>query len=160
MATVWWWVVKPAEQNAASRPNDAQLVSTPDSGPAYDAWIQNGTYQGRSRFQGPFTSKADAQKAPPGGGSTLDQVKAGLGAGLQSDVGALGVANRAKNAVGNPLDFLASFLATLTDKNLWIRIVKIIAGGAMLIVGLAKLTGADKTAGSLAGKAVKVAPFL
>ena len=156
MATVWWWVVRPAEQGASSRPADAQLVSTPDSGPAYDAWVHNGTYQGKSRFQGPFTSKQDAQKSPAGGESTLQQVKAGIGAGLKSDVGVLGTGARAAQKVPS----ITSFLSMLTDKNLWIRVIKIIAGGAMLIVGLAKLTGADKTAGSLAGKAVRVAPLL
>ena len=160
MATVWWWVVPPSEAGSASRPANAQLVSTPDSGPAYSAWVTGGTYQGLTRFQGPFTSKADAQKAPPGGGSTLDQIKAGLGAGLKSDVGALGTGTRAAQTVTKALPSIGQFLAMLTDKNLWIRVVKIIAGGAMLIVGLAKLTGADKTAGSLASKAVKVAPLL
>jgi hypothetical protein len=48
----------------------------------------------------------------------------------------------------------------ISGTNLAVRLVKVIAGGLILIVGLAKITGADKAAGGVAAKAVKVAPFL
>jgi hypothetical protein len=55
---------------------------------------------------------------------------------------------------------LEALLANLTSANLWIRAGKILIGGAILIVGLAKLTGADQKVGGLAAKATKIAPFL
>lgn len=160
MATVYWWIVPDSEADASSRPANAKLVTTPESGPQYDAWVHGNSYQGQSRFQGPFTSKQAALQAPAGGESTLQQIKAGISAGAQSDVGVIGTGTRAEQAAKKTIPDLASFLAMLTDRNLWIRVVKIIAGGAILLVGLAKLTGMDKTAGSIASKAVKVAPLL
>lgn len=51
------------------------------------------------------------------------------------------------------------FLGQLSSANLWIRVAKVIVGGALLIVGAAKLTGADKQVATL-GKAVAKAPLL
>jgi hypothetical protein len=59
-----------------------------------------------------------------------------------------------------PITGLLGFLGDITSANLWIRVAKVAVGGTILIVGLLKLTGADKTAGSIASKAVKVAPLL
>jgi hypothetical protein len=55
---------------------------------------------------------------------------------------------------------LEQFLSALSSANLWIRVAKVGIGGTLLIVGLAKLTGADQAVGGVAAKAVKVAPFL
>jgi hypothetical protein len=55
---------------------------------------------------------------------------------------------------------VADFLQGLTSANLWIRVAKIVVGGAILLIGLAKITGADKAIGGVAKKAVAVAPFL
>lgn len=159
MVTVWWWVVKPGEAGANSRPADAKLVSTPDSGPAYNAWVTGGTYNGETRFQGPFNSQAEAKAAPPGGGSIADQITAGIGAGLGSDVGPLGTASRSLPTLSG-LDAIGRFFSDLGNPVFWIRLGKILAGGLLLILGLAKLTGVSEKAGSIAGKAVKVAPFL
>jgi hypothetical protein len=52
-----------------------------------------------------------------------------------------------------------SFLQSLSSANLWIRVAKIAIGGVLLIVGAAKLTGADKGVAVL-GKAVAKAPLL
>jgi hypothetical protein len=57
-------------------------------------------------------------------------------------------------------DGLAGFLADLTSGNLWIRAGKVVLGGAILIVGLAKLTGADQKIGGVVSTAVKAAPLL
>ena len=54
---------------------------------------------------------------------------------------------------------VTGFLGDLSSANLWIRVAKVIIGGALLIVGLAKLTGADKSVAVL-GKAVAAAPLL
>jgi hypothetical protein len=104
-------------------------------------------------IQGPFTTKAAAnaaipaiQKANPSPG-VLGQV--------QKD-------NR-NNPVGaaiKGITSLSDFLNVLGQPNTWLRIVKIIAGGIIMTVGIMKLTGADKAAGGFAAKAVKVAPLL
>jgi hypothetical protein len=53
-----------------------------------------------------------------------------------------------------------NFLSALGSASLWIRVAKVAVGGAVLITGLVKLTGIDKTAGGIAAKAVKAAPLL
>lgn len=164
MAVVWWWIKPAAESDASGRPKDAVLISDAEGSQQYNTLLNSGsiTYHGKqyNRTQGPFTSKQAAMQANPGGGSILQQIGAGLQAGSQTDVGVIGTGTRAAQAAKKVVPDLASFLAMLTDRNLWIRVVKIIAGGAILLVGLAKLTGADKTAGSIASKAVKIAPLL
>lgn len=55
---------------------------------------------------------------------------------------------------------VTDFLQGLTSANLWIRAAKIVIGGTILIVGLVKLTGADKAFGGAAATAVKISPFL
>jgi hypothetical protein len=67
------------------------------------------------------------------------------------------VAQAAKNlGVSNPLAAVAAFLGDLSSANTWIRVAKIGIGGAMLLIGIAKLSGA----GGVAAKAVKIAPLL
>ena len=67
------------------------------------------------------------------------------------------------NSVPNPLsglDAIGAFFGGLTSANLWIRVLKGGIGAALLIVGVAHMTGADKAVGGAVGKAVKAAPFL
>lgn len=115
-------------------------------------------------IQGPYTSQGAANNAiaaiskanpSPGvlGQVAKDNSSNPLGA-------AANVASDATQGASTAIQSVEGFLQGLTSANLWIRAAKIIAGGAILIVGLVKLTGADKKAGSLAAKAVKVAPLL
>jgi len=63
---------------------------------------------------------------------------------------------------GNPLSGLAAigaFFAGLSEKNTWVRVAKVVVGGAMVLIGLAKLTGLDDKVAGL-GKAVAAAPLL
>jgi hypothetical protein len=153
MATVWWWVVKPAEAGASVRPADAKLISTPGSGAEYSALIGNGAYQGQQRFQGPFTTQAAAKAAPAGGESTAQQIAAGIEAG-NAAAGATGLPS--VPGVGtNPLAGLAAigdFFSRLTQANTWIRVGKILVGGALVLIGLAHITGASGAAASYARK--------
>jgi len=164
MAIVYWWIKPANESDAGGRPKDAVLISDADNSQQYNTLLNSGTiiYKGKpyNRTQGPFASRKEALQAPPGGGSILEQIQAGLQAGAQTDVGPIGTGTRTAEKVKKAIPDIASFLSMLTDRNLWIRVVKIIAGGAILIVGLAKMTGADKHAASIAGKAVKLAPLL
>lgn len=111
-------------------------------------------------IQGPFATqaKADAaipaiQKANPAPG-VLGQVAKDNGSN------ALGKAAKAVQDAGSALSSLDSFIGALGDINLWVRVAKVVVGSIILIVGLAKLTGADQKAGGIVKKAVTVAPFL
>jgi hypothetical protein len=55
------------------------------------------------------------------------------------------------------LGTIGNFFSGLTQANLWIRVLKGVIGGALMLVGIAKLTGVQK---GIAGTAVKVAPLL
>jgi hypothetical protein len=57
------------------------------------------------------------------------------------------------------IDAIGAFFTSLSDPALWARILKIGIGSVLLLVGLAKITGADKTI-AVAGKAVAAAPLL
>jgi hypothetical protein len=101
--------------------------------------------------------------SPQQRGSTVYQVW--LGAGTAQAVGdIIGATGTAVGAVATGVatglpsweTAIAGFLGDLTSANTWVRAAKILIGGALLIVGAAKLTGA----GGLAAKAVKIAPLL
>lgn len=47
---------------------------------------------------------------------------------------------------------IASFLGSLSNSGTWIRVSKVVIGGVLVIVGLARLTGAGKVVESVAGK--------
>ncbi len=59
-----------------------------------------------------------------------------------------------------PFTSVTDFLNALANPHLWIRVVKVIAGGVILIVGLVKLTGLDSRAPAVVRSAVKAAPLL
>ena len=86
--------------------------------------------------------EAKKEGAQPGGPNASNP----LGAALQGSTGV-------------SLASVEQFFGDLSSANLWIRVAKVIIGGALLIVGLAKLTGADKSVAVL-GKAVAAAPLL
>lgn len=65
-------------------------------------------------------------------------------------------ASAAGSATG--ISSVVDFLKGLTTANLWIRVAKVAAGGIMLMVGLAHLTGFSSS--PTVNKAVKMAPLL
>jgi hypothetical protein len=96
-------------------------------------------------------------------GSTVYQVW--LGAGATQAIGDIATATGAATgavatgvATGLPSweTAIGTFLGALSSASTWIRVAKVTIGGAMLLVGIAKLTGA----GGVAAKAVKIAPLL
>lgn len=111
-------------------------------------------------IQGPFTTQAAADKALP------DIQAANPAPGVIGQVArdnknnALGKAAQAAQDAGSAFSSLDNFLAALGNVNLWIRVAKVAVGGVILIVGLAKLTGADGKIGGVVKKAVTVAPLL
>jgi len=68
-------------------------------------------------------------------------------------------ASAAEGAVPGIAD-IGGFFRDLGSANTWIRLGKVILGAVLITVGVVKLTGADKTIGGIAAKAVKAAPFL
>lgn len=72
------------------------------------------------------------------------------------------VANTATDtatAAPTGLAAIGNFFGDLSQANTWIRVAKVLIGGTLLIVGLAKLTGVDKQVAVL-GKAVAKTPLL
>lgn len=111
-------------------------------------------------IQGPYTTQAAAnaaipaiKKANPSPG-VLGQVA------KDNSSNPLGKAAGAAAAASTDISSIAGLASAFGSQNLWVRAAKISIGGAILLVGLAKLTGADKAIGGVAAKAVKVAPFL
>jgi hypothetical protein len=63
------------------------------------------------------------------------------------------VAQGAAGEAGVPLsgiDAVGALANDLTTQNLWIRVGKIVIGGALLLIGISRLTGADKALGDVA----------
>ena len=101
--------------------------------------------------------------SPQQRGSTVYQVW--LGAGTAQAVGdIIGATGASVGAVATGVatgipsweGAIGTFLGDLSSASTWIRVAKVLVGGAMLLVGIAKLTGAP----GIAAKAVKIAPLL
>jgi hypothetical protein len=169
MATYWFVIVPTSEANVSSKPANAKIVSAASGTAAYNAYSQTGVpYNGYVRFQGPFTSEAAAQAASPTGDSTAQVIAAGVGAGVSETVmpgdstAAGEAAAVAATNINNPLDFLKNIaggigeigdaIHALTEENTWIRIAKVVAGGLLLLIGLAHITGAENKVASIARK--------
>jgi hypothetical protein len=132
------------------------------------AWVKSNAdlkpYAGMTAVQMYQALASKYPKATPQQrGSTVYQVW--LGAGLAQAVGGVAVAaGTATGAVNTGVltglpswqTAIGAFIGDLTSASLWIRAAKIIGGGAILLVGVAKLSGA----GGIAAKAVKAAPLL
>lgn len=128
-----------ANAAAATKKSGAQPAG---KGPTIS--VENITW---ANVTGPYTTKAAAQAA----------IK-----GIQKAAPAPSTAQVAEQNVPGASDIssVVGFLSTLGEANTWIRIAKVAAGGIILFIGLAHLTGADKAIGGVVGKAVKAAPLL
>lgn len=111
-------------------------------------------------IQGPFTTQAAANTAIPAI-QKANPAPGVLGQTERDNAGnPVGNAAKAAEDAASAITSVEGFLSTLGDRNLWIRVTKILVGGVILIVGLAKLTGADNKVGGIVKKAVTVAPLL
>jgi hypothetical protein len=132
------------------------------------AWVKSNAslkpYQGLTAV-GMYNALAKTYPgaSPQQKGSTVYQVW--LGAGTAQAVGdIIGATGAATGAVATGVatglpsweTAIGTFLGALSSASTWIRVAKVAVGGAMLLVGIAKLTGA----GGVAAKAVKIAPLL
>lgn len=104
-------------------------------------------------IQGPFTTQATANAAIPA--IQAANPSPGVVGQTQKD--------NANNPVGQALGTALTWeqvISALGDRNFWIRFLKGAIGGALIIVGVAHMTGADKAVGGVLEKATKAAPFL
>lgn len=89
-------------------------------------------------------------------GQIIQADATGIGKGISQvnkDLGGLpAAAAGAYTAVTSWEQALGGFVGALGQANTWIRVVKVIAGGTLLIVGLVHITGADGTVASAARK--------
>lgn len=86
-------------------------------------------------------------------------LSSGIAAGVQQGA-STGLA--AIGAAANPASYsgivpswssgLLSFLGDITSKNLWIRVGKVVIGGALLLIGMAHITGANNGVAKAARK--------
>jgi hypothetical protein len=60
---------------------------------------------------------------------------------------------------GLNLTSIEQFLHGLTSANLWVRVAKVTIGGSLLLIGLARLTGADEKV-KVIGSTIAKVPFL
>ena len=82
-------------------------------------------------INGPYATQAQANAAIPA---------------IQKRSPAKGAVAQAATNNGIPTGWeqaLQNFLSALTSMNTWIRVIKIVVGGTMIIVGLSHMTGAD-----------------
>lgn len=83
---------------------------------------------------------ARAVKAVPGAASDSTQGAGVLGTGVGPDL-APGAADAAANAIGGALSIPGKFYDLITSPQTWIRLVEMVGGIALLLMGLKALTG-------------------
>lgn len=101
----------------------------------------------------------NVQAAATGVGAT-GSAAVNVGTAIAKGANAAANENFGLPSVSDPLDFLGEigdFFSRLTQANTWIRIGKILLGGALVLIGLAHLTGAENKVMDVA-RNVKVLP--
>lgn len=114
---------------------EKELVSTGAHGYATEAEAQAHPNGPENPEQSILLAEAEAIAASPVGGGT-----AGVQAGTTPAASLSGI-----NAIGQ-------FFNNLGNSNTWIRVVKVVIGGMLVIVGLAHITGAGNAIASTARK--------
>lgn len=101
---------------------------------------------------GPFTTQQEAlSSAPPGTLSILAGVATAAVAGATGNRNPAGAFNAGQQAAAGALSGLSAigdFFTRLESGNLWVRVVKIVAGGSLLVAALVHMTGAGGAAAS------------
>jgi hypothetical protein len=142
MATDYFVLVpKASEMNVSGTVPDAFIVSVAQGSPVDKQLTGNYTGKvtvgGKSGYlrAGPYTSRADAQAYLKVGAKDASTPIPGVSIKPGGGV-----------TVHNPLtglDAIGAFFNTLTQSNTWVRVAKVIVGGALLIAGIAHITGAS-----------------
>jgi len=98
---------------------------------------------------GPFPTKAKAEAAAKGTGSPGIP---GTGTGPGTSTSTVNSSNGITPHLPNPLAAIGDFITTLETASTWERVAKVVLGAALILVGMAKLTGAGGALKSVAGK--------
>ena len=101
---------------------------------------ESGEGQQLVKWQGPFATEAEAQAAQKPQQQSVNPLNNAVNAAENSNTPLSGI-----NAIGQ-------FFNNLTHANTWIRVAKVIIGGALVIVGLVHITGVGGTAADAARK--------
>jgi len=153
MATPTWFVmIPPAYKNASTAEKehydfrvqytDARTIAAVNAGKIISAarGYQDTGYGGQDliKWQGPFATEAEAQAAQNPQQQSPNPVNNAVNAAENSS-GVLSI----PASIGN-------FFAALGEANTWIRIVKVIIGGALVLIGVAHMSGAENAVASAA----------
>jgi hypothetical protein len=160
MSTAWWIVVPPSEQNATSMPSDAKIISNDTGSKDYSTLLNTDagtiTVGGVKvvRYMGPFTSKADAQKAfqaGPQDASIAPGISVGPGGDFKGPLSGIGDAAHAIAALAGVFKGVAD---ALTDGKLWRSVGWLLLGVVLIFLGVRLWYG------SSLGSAAKAVPGL
>src|ERR1700722_14753379 len=96
-------------------------------------------------INGPYATQAAANAAIP----AIQKAHPAPGEASQLVDAATGQPQSANSAAA-----LTGFISSLENSGTWVRVAKVVIGGALVIIGLARMTGADGAVGSAAKRAV------
>jgi hypothetical protein len=138
LAGTWFVMIPPgyASKTTAEKELVDFVISYPAGSAAWNAANSGQIVQGAEgntgnpqvseqlvKWQGPFATQA--------------QAKAAANPQQQSPNPANDAVNAAQNATGS----LGSLISALTSSNTWIRVVKVIVGGLLMVIGIVHITG-------------------
>jgi len=156
-----WFVVAPVGESQGTFlnpkvPDNSRLAEVATGSAAYNAWVNNGSYDGWQVVMGPFSTEAQAKAAHPPAGLNAILTAADLGATAAAQSALGSEPNLPGPTISNPLAALGNFFGDLTQRNTWLRILKVMSGIALIVIGLNHLSGntITGTAASTAKKAI------
>lgn len=154
MTNTWFVMIPPSYVNASTAEKEkvdfviqftagSQAWNDANAGKILSAAESNtgsaGVGEQLVKWQGPFATQAEAHTAANPQQQSLNPANDAINAAENS------------NALAIPAS-IGTFFSDLTSPNLWIRIAKVIIGGALVLIGLAHMTGAENAAANVARK--------
>jgi hypothetical protein len=94
-------------------------------------------------FYGPYSTQAKAHAAENRAGQ-LAAAHIYRGSKVGKGPGGLNIPGNQAPHVPNPLSSIEDFLRGLTARETWIRVVEVVLGGALIVVGVTVLAGNSK----------------
>lgn len=150
MTNTWFVMIPPAYASKSTAekelvdfrvqyPAGSQAWNDANAGRILSA-AESGYGQQLVKWQGPFATEAEAQAAQNPQQQSLNPA---------SD--AANAAENSSGLLGIPAS-VGSFFGALGQSNTWVRVAKVLIGGAMVIIGLAHITGAQNALSDAARK--------
>jgi hypothetical protein len=126
MATGQWWIIWYNTAASGGSKDTYKIIQGTQAQAQADAKTAlSGTESG------PYATQADAQTAAKAGKGSVQQNTNPLSGGTTT------------TGSTNWYDSIGNFFSALSQSSLWIRVAKVLVGGALVIVGVAHLTGVD-----------------